>query len=348
MSSQRPARWQPPSTRRGTPITPPGVGGRASEHRGRGCADRPRGICRHRLTNGDVVRVSAEGSVVLGNTGGRPLGIEEYPDGNLLVCDHDRGLLRLDVATGEVEVLVDEVDGKHLHFCSNAVICADGTIYFSSSSDTATWEEFRDDAINHATSGRLTRVRPDGEVTVLRRDLAFANGVVLAPDESYLLVAETIGYRILKFWLKGPRAGEWVDFVTGTPGLPGQHQPVRFRAGVGVAARAAGSGTGFPAPPAPDPAAVGAPGSAAVAAPGRGHRVGAGLRPRREAGPRHQDQAPATLFNHRGRREWRDGLAREPAPRRARPDRPIPLQGETFDKRRDRRKRILEVCEIGN
>jgi sugar lactone lactonase YvrE len=220
MSSQRPARWQPPSTRRGTPITlPVSVVELPSTGAEDVLIDRAGSVVTG-LTNGDVVRVSAEGSVVLGNTGGRPLGIEEYPDGNLLVCDHDRGLLRLDLATGEVEVLVDEVDGKHLHFCSNAVICADGTIFFSSSSDTATWEEFREDAINHATSGRLTRVRPDGEVTVLRRDLAFANGVVLAPDESYLLVAETIGYRILKFWLKGPRTGEWVDFVTGTPGFP--------------------------------------------------------------------------------------------------------------------------------
>jgi len=73
--------------------------------------------------------------------------------------------------------------------------------------------------INHATSGRLTSVRPDGKVTVLRRDLAFANGVALAPDESYLLVAETIRYRILKLWLKGPRAGEWVEFVSGMPGF---------------------------------------------------------------------------------------------------------------------------------
>jgi len=220
MSSQRPARWQPPSVQRGTPIALPvsvvelpGIGAEDV------LIDRAGSVVTG-LTNGDVLRVSAEGSVVLGNTRGRPLGIEEYSDGNLLVCDHDRGLLRLDVTTGEVEVLVDEVDGKHLHFCSNAVICADGTIYFSSSSDTATWEEFRADVINHATSGRLMCVRPDGKVTVLRRDLAFANGVVLAPDESFLLVAETIGYRILKFWLKGPRAGEWVDFVTGTPGFP--------------------------------------------------------------------------------------------------------------------------------
>jgi sugar lactone lactonase YvrE len=220
MSSQRPARWQPPRMRRGTPITlPVSVVELPSTGAEDVLIDRA-GALVTGLTNGDVVRVSAEGSVVLGNTGGRPLGIEEYPDGNLLVCDHDRGLLRLDVTTGQVEVLVDEVDGQHLHFCSNAVICGDGTIYFSSSSQTATWQEFRADVINHATSGCLTRVRSDGEVTVLCSDLAFANGLALAPDESYLLVAETIGYRILKFWIKGPHAGQWVDFVSGTPGFP--------------------------------------------------------------------------------------------------------------------------------
>ena len=63
-------------------------------------------------------------------------------------------------------------------------------------------------------------MRPDGEVTVLRKDLAFVNGVVLAPDESYLLIAETTGYRIVKLWLKGPHAGEWAEFVNGTPGFP--------------------------------------------------------------------------------------------------------------------------------
>jgi len=220
MPSQRPARWQPPSMPCGTPIALPVTVVELPGSGGEDVLIDREGSVVTGLANGDVVRVSAQGSVVLGNTGGRPLGIEEYADGNLLVCDHDRGLLRLDVITGDVDVLVDEVDGKHLHFCSNAVICADGTIYLSTSSDTATWDSFQEDVINHATSGCLMRVRPDGEVTVLHRNLAFANGVALAPDESYLLVAETIGYRILKYWLKGPRAGEWVDFATGTPGFP--------------------------------------------------------------------------------------------------------------------------------
>jgi sugar lactone lactonase YvrE len=215
-----PVRWQPPPIRRGAPVAHPVSVVALPSAGGEDVLIDRSGAVITGLSNGNVVRIDAGEPVILGNTGGRPLGIEEYPDGNLLVCDHDRGLLRLDVTTGKIDVLVGEVEGKPLRFCSNAVICTDGTIYFSSSSDTATWDAYREDVITHATSGRLTRRGPDGDITVLRRDLAFANGVALAPDESYLLVAETIGYRILKVWLKGPRAGEWEDFVTGLPGFP--------------------------------------------------------------------------------------------------------------------------------
>ena len=173
--------------------------------------------------------------------------------------------------------------------------------------------------------------------------LAFANGVVLAPDESFLLVAETIGYRILKFWLKGPRAGQWVEFVTGTPGFP-DNISLSESGLVWVSLPAPRvPALDFLLPRHPDSAAVGAPGSATVATRGRGHCLGSGLRPRRHAGPRHQDQAPATLFHHRGCREWRHGLARERAPRRVRPDRPVPIQREISDTRRDR---SLEVAKL--
>ena len=220
MPGQRLTRWQPPPARRGTPIELPVSVVQLPSIGAEDVLIDSAGSLVTGLTNGDVVRVSSEGCVVLGNTGGRPLGIEEYADGSLLVCDHDRGLLRLDAATGHVEVLLDEIDGERLHFCSNAVICADGTLYFSTSSDTATWDDFRRDVIAHTTSGRLTRVSPGGEVTVLRKDLAFANGVVLAPDELYLLIAETTRYQILKLWLKGAHAEEWVEFVNGMPGFP--------------------------------------------------------------------------------------------------------------------------------
>ena len=56
------------------------------------------------------------------DTGGRPLGIELLPDGDLLVCDAKRGVLRVSPATGAVEVLVGEVGGEPMRFCNNAAV----------------------------------------------------------------------------------------------------------------------------------------------------------------------------------------------------------------------------------
>jgi len=172
------------------------------------------------LGNGDVVRLTPDGVTVLGNTGGRPLGLEACADGTLLVCDHDKGLLRLYPTDGRITVVLDEIDGAPLGFCSNVVRSEDGSIYVTTSSETATWDNYEADAIAHATSGRLIRIRSDGDVTVLGRNLAFANGLALAPDESCLFIAETLGYRIRRYWLKGPHAETWSEFIDGLPGFP--------------------------------------------------------------------------------------------------------------------------------
>ncbi|KAI4300874.1 hypothetical protein L6164_034201 [Bauhinia variegata] len=57
------------------------------------------------------------------------------------------------------------------------------------------------------------------EVTVLLRGLAFANGVSLSKDGSFVLVAETTICRILRLWLRGPNAGQ-VDTFAELPGFP--------------------------------------------------------------------------------------------------------------------------------
>ena len=43
---------------------------------------------------------------------------------------------------------------------------------------------------------------------------------MLAPDESYLLYAETAAYRVMRYWLTGPRAGRSEPFVDDLPGFP--------------------------------------------------------------------------------------------------------------------------------
>jgi sugar lactone lactonase YvrE len=170
--------------------------------------------------DGRVLRLGpAGGHTVVGDTGGRPLGVQPCADGSVLVCDHDRGLLRVR-PDGTVEVLVGTVDGEPLAFASNVVEGTDGTIWFTTSTRRWSLEHHLGDMFEHTCTGRLIRLDPDGTVTTLLPDLKFANGLVLAPDGSHLLFAETSGYRICRFWLTGPKAGTAEAFVENLAGFP--------------------------------------------------------------------------------------------------------------------------------
>jgi sugar lactone lactonase YvrE len=171
------------------------------------------------VADGRILRLSPDGrhQDVLTSTGGRPLGIELLPEDMLLVCDAFRGLLRVDPVLGDVEVLVDEVDGERLRFCNNAAVASDGTVYFTDSSRRFTVDNWKADVLEHSGTGRLLRYDANGRVEVLLDDMHFPNGVALAPDESYLVVAEMSAYRLLRIWLGGPRGGTHEVFVDNLP-----------------------------------------------------------------------------------------------------------------------------------
>lgn len=153
------------------------------------------------------------------DTGGRPLGVELLGD-DLVVCDAERGLLRVSPSTGAVEVLCDRVAGRAMRFCNNAAVAADGTIWFSDSSLHHGITAWKDEIVQDTRTGRLLRRDPDGAVTVVLEGLAFANGVALAADESLVCVAECRGRTVVRLWLTGPRAGERDHLVTDLPGYP--------------------------------------------------------------------------------------------------------------------------------
>jgi sugar lactone lactonase YvrE len=156
---------------------------------------------------------------VLADTGGRPLGVEVREDGRAVVCDAHRGLLLLDPATGDLEVLVDQVGGVPLRFTNNAAIHPDGSVYFSDSSTRFGIDHFKGDLLEHGRTGRLLRWR-DGDVEVIADGFAFANGVALTHGGDAVLVAETGAYRITRVWVDGPRAGQrevWVDRLPAFP-----------------------------------------------------------------------------------------------------------------------------------
>lgn len=172
--------------------------------------------------DGCVYAVEPETGVatLVGATGGRPLGLEWLPSGEMLICDAERGLLAMDPHTGEIQPLLHEVDGIPLKFSNNAAVATDGTIWFSDSSRHFGVEQWISDLIRHTCSGRLLRLGPDGHVETVVDGLGFANGVALAGDESAVYVAETALRRVQRVALSGPAAGRAEPWVSGLPGYP--------------------------------------------------------------------------------------------------------------------------------
>jgi sugar lactone lactonase YvrE len=172
--------------------------------------------------DGAIFRVSADRSRVdrVAQTGGRPLGIEVAPDGRLLVCDADRGLLWVDPATGDVEEITTEVDGVAMRFCNNAAIASDGTLWWSDSSTQFGIRQWKHDFVRNTRTGRLLRRDPDGTVTTVLTGLAFANGVALSAAEDFVCVAETGARTVVRHWISGPAKGTRDHLCTDLPGYP--------------------------------------------------------------------------------------------------------------------------------
>ncbi|MFI1797468.1 SMP-30/gluconolactonase/LRE family protein [Streptomyces sp. NPDC020379] len=174
------------------------------------------------VADGRILRVDPDSGQVeqVARTGGRPLGLHALPDGRVLVCDAYSGLLRIDPASGAVEAVLTEVAGEPLRVCSNVAVTRDGTVYVSDASRRFPLRQWKGDLLEHSGTGRVVRWVPGGEAEVVLDGLQFANGVCLAPDDSYLVVAETGSYRLRRLWLTGPRAGEDDIFADNLPGFP--------------------------------------------------------------------------------------------------------------------------------
>jgi sugar lactone lactonase YvrE len=171
--------------------------------------------------DGEIIRIWPDGTIEeFAETGGRPLGLHFDEKGNLIVCDAYRGLLSID-ADGKPAILAESVEGAPFRFTDDLDIAGNGIIYFSDASDTFDHSKYLYDLLESKPHGRLMSYSPaDGKVTVLLKGLYFANGVALSKNEDFVLVTETYRYRIIRYWLKGPKAGTSDIFADNLPGFP--------------------------------------------------------------------------------------------------------------------------------
>lgn len=218
-----PARWTPPEAAPlGRPVAPGGL--RVLDTSGYGTEDvlvRDDGKILTGLEDGRIVAIDAESGTetLVADTDGRPLGIEHHPAGGYVVCDSTRGLLRL-ATDGTLTTLETGFGEVPFMFCNNAAVAKDGTIYFTDSSTKFGFAHWRGDLMEHRPTGRLFRRGPEGGLKLLVDGLAFANGVALAADESFVVVAETGAYGLKRVWLTGERQGTVEPFGQVLPGFP--------------------------------------------------------------------------------------------------------------------------------
>jgi sugar lactone lactonase YvrE len=160
------------------------------------------------------------------NTGGRPLGIDFDGNGNLIVADAYIGLLSIS-PEGKITTLLTSIDGIPLGFTDDVDVAADGKIYFSDASAKFKAKTYGTmaasllDLMEHGGHGKLIVFDPKTDkASTLISGLSFANGVAVSPDQSYVLVNETGNYRVLRYWLSGPKQGTWEPLIESLPAFP--------------------------------------------------------------------------------------------------------------------------------
>ena len=171
--------------------------------------------------DGKIMRLLPDATLEeFADTGGRPLGMHFDPNQHLIVCDAYKGLLSVN-PQGDINVLVDSADGDPFKFTDALDISEGGIIYFTDASDKYGPKEYLYDLLEARPHGRFLRYDPGtGKVEVLMDNLYFANGVALSTQEDFVLVNETYRYRIIRYWLKGPKAGTHDIFIENLPGFP--------------------------------------------------------------------------------------------------------------------------------
>lgn len=165
---------------------------------------------------GRIFRVSPAGDWdLVAEYDGWPNGMRLLPDGHLLITDYRQGLIRLDPATGGITPVLRGARSESFKGLNDLCLGADGSIFFTDQGQTGL----------HDPSGRVYRLHPDGRLDRLIDTIPSPNGIVVAPDLSFVLVAVTRANQIWRLPLHGDgavtKAGVFLHLHGGPSGPDG-------------------------------------------------------------------------------------------------------------------------------
>ncbi len=153
-----------------------------------------------------VAEILPDGAIRrIGKAGGAANGINMDQQGRIIIANFgiyngDPGpLQRLDVNSGEIEVLVGEVEGKALTSSNYPIVAKDGTIWCTHSTFAANWPQ----ALDGREDGLVYCWTSDkGTSPVMADGLKFANGCCLDEQEAFLYVNQTSGGNVVRHAIK--------------------------------------------------------------------------------------------------------------------------------------------------
>ncbi|KAL5704365.1 hypothetical protein ACHQM5_022805 [Ranunculus cassubicifolius] len=140
---------------------------------------------------------------------GRPLGVNlDNATCDILVADAYHGLMKIPPTGGRAIPLVSSAEGVPFRFTNSLdVDQKNRVVYFTDSSTRFTRREHLRVSSSGDKTGRLMAYDlRTKQVTVLLKDIKYANGVALSKDKDFLLVSEIGNRRILRYWLQGEKA----------------------------------------------------------------------------------------------------------------------------------------------
>lgn len=131
---------------------------------------------------GRIFRIETDGTwTLIAEYDGWPNGLKIHADGRIFITDYKRGLMLLDPETGQVTPFLETAATESFKGVNDLVFGKSGAIYFTDQGQTGL----------HDPTGRVWKLDVDGRLTCLVNTIPSPNGIVIDPEESFLLVAVT-------------------------------------------------------------------------------------------------------------------------------------------------------------
>ena len=128
---------------------------------------------------GRVFRVSPQGEFELvAEYDGEPNGLKIHKDGRIFIADHKKGLLLLDPQRGSVTPVLENANGVPFRGLNDMIFADNGDLYFTDQGNSGL----------HDPYGSVYRLRVDGRLDCVLRNLASPNGIALDREERNLFV----------------------------------------------------------------------------------------------------------------------------------------------------------------